>query len=286
MEEDNAFDISWILNDAANRKKPMQGNFIPNSYQGNKDIGVDLSFYSNGGKPTFNSTIEDLLKLSMMKGDKNPYNAPTSFKPAAASFDPEKPYLYNAAPEGLNDGEITLEQHRIADDLFYNNRLDEIFDMITYFEGGHFENGYSFTHPDPIYGSSKPTNAGQTKSGLSREGRIYLANKGYSLDDVFKIGGKLKKEDADNLRKIYIYNSRQFLTQTYKDFDLMPFEIKAMLHDLHYNMGGKSLAQFKNMNAAINAGDWKTAAKELKDSKYFNQTGRRSQRHYDMLMEF
>ena len=66
MEEDNAFDISWILNDAANRKKPMQGNFIPNSYQGNKDIGVDLSFYSNGGKPTFNSTIEDLLKLSMM----------------------------------------------------------------------------------------------------------------------------------------------------------------------------------------------------------------------------
>lgn len=48
------------------------------------------------------------------------------------------------------------------------------------------------------------------------------------------------------------------------------------LYDMAYNMGTPTLAQFSRMWAALDAGDYETAADEAQDSKWFRQTGARA----------
>ena len=77
--------------------------------------------------------------------------------------------------------------------------------------------------------------------------------------------------------------SKSHLENTYDNFHDHPHQVKAILHDMHYNLGSNGLAGFKKMNAAINSRDYKIAAEELKDSKYYTQTGRRAKTHYQTL---
>ena len=166
----------------------------------------------------------------------------------------------------------------------YDGRFDEIVKMTGKFEGGKFEGEHSITHPDPIHGDAIPTNAGQTKRGLTPEGREYLKSKGHDVNDVFKIGGKLPTEDANHLRRLHMEKSTSHLENTYKDFHDHPHQVKAILHDMHYNLGSNGLSNFKKMNAAIDARDYKTAAKEAKDSKWYKQTGRRAKTHVQTFL--
>lgn len=58
---------------------------------------------------------------------------------------------------------------------------------------------------------------------------------------------------------------------------------KAVMMDLYHNMGLTRLLGFKKMLRALQLKQFDDAAKELKDSRYFNQVGRRAQRNYCML---
>jgi lysozyme len=51
---------------------------------------------------------------------------------------------------------------------------------------------------------------------------------------------------------------------------------KAGLIDFHFNVGGTTFRKFKNMIAALDDGDYVEAAKELLDSRYAKQVGKRS----------
>ena len=57
-----------------------------------------------------------------------------------------------------------------------------------------------------------------------------------------------------------------------------PEEVKEILVNMLFNMGRPRLTQFKKMNGAIEAGDWKTAAVEGRDSRWYNQVGARAER--------
>ena len=57
-----------------------------------------------------------------------------------------------------------------------------------------------------------------------------------------------------------------------------PEEVKAIITNMAFNMGKKGVAGFDKMLAAIKAQDWETAAKEMEDSKWFNQVGDRAKR--------
>lgn len=166
----------------------------------------------------------------------------------------------------------------------YNGRFHEIVSMTGKFEGGDFRNGQSHTHADPIHGWRVPTNAGQTQRGLTDKHHEYLKNNGLDANEIFKEGGSISREHADNLRKISMEQSTPRLEGMYDNFHDHPHQVKAILHDMHYNLGHAGLAGFKKMNAAINARDYKTAAKELKDSKYYRQTGNRARTHYQTLL--
>jgi lysozyme len=57
-----------------------------------------------------------------------------------------------------------------------------------------------------------------------------------------------------------------------------PEAVQEILINMMFNMGRPRLSQFKKMNAALEAGDWKTASVEGRDSRWYNQVGDRANR--------
>lgn len=57
-----------------------------------------------------------------------------------------------------------------------------------------------------------------------------------------------------------------------------PDEVKEILVNMMFNLGRPRLSKFKNMKAALDKGDWVTAAAEGRDSRWYYQVGNRSER--------
>lgn len=62
------------------------------------------------------------------------------------------------------------------------------------------------------------------------------------------------------------------------DWFYFPGEAKEILANMMFNMGRPRLSKFKKMNAAILKSDWKEAAKEGRDSRWYNQVTNRAER--------
>ena len=61
-------------------------------------------------------------------------------------------------------------------------------------------------------------------------------------------------------------------------FEDFPDEVQEILVNMMFNMGRPRLSGFKKMNAALKKEDWKEAAKEGRDSKWYNQVTMRAER--------
>ena len=61
-------------------------------------------------------------------------------------------------------------------------------------------------------------------------------------------------------------------------FDNLPDEVQQILVNMMFNMGRTRLSKFKKMHGAILEGDWKTAAVEGRDSKWYRQVTNRAER--------
>jgi len=66
-------------------------------------------------------------------------------------------------------------------------------------------------------------------------------------------------------------------------FEDRPTPAQLALLDMAYNMGVSRLLTFKRMFAALDAGDWETAADELLDSRYAKQVSERAASNADLL---
>lgn len=53
--------------------------------------------------------------------------------------------------------------------------------------------------------------------------------------------------------------------------------------NMAFNLGRTRLSQFKNMIKAVNEGDYKRAADEMVDSRWYHQVGRRSQELVEIM---
>ena len=58
----------------------------------------------------------------------------------------------------------------------------------------------------------------------------------------------------------------------------LPDEVQQILVNMMFNMGRPRLSGFKKFNAAIAEGDWTEAAKEGRDSRWYNQVSNRAER--------
>ena len=68
-------------------------------------------------------------------------------------------------------------------------------------------------------------------------------------------------------------------------WDGYPQEVKQVIANMMFNMGLTRLSKFKNHNAALQSGDWKEAAKEGRDSRWYKQVTNRAERLMKRLEE-
>jgi lysozyme len=61
-------------------------------------------------------------------------------------------------------------------------------------------------------------------------------------------------------------------------FETFPDEVQEILVNMMFNMGRTRLSKFKKMNSALTHGNWKEAAKEGRDSRWYNQVTNRAER--------
>ena len=64
----------------------------------------------------------------------------------------------------------------------------------------------------------------------------------------------------------------------YDDFDELPEEAQHIIANMMFNMGRTRLSKFKKHNSALMCGDWKTAAVEGRDSRWYKQVTNRAER--------
>tara|TARA_R100001510_G_C7618970_1_gene180331 strand:- start:649 stop:1086 length:438 start_codon:yes stop_codon:yes gene_type:complete len=64
----------------------------------------------------------------------------------------------------------------------------------------------------------------------------------------------------------------------YNDFDELPEEAQQIIANMMFNMGFTRLKKFKGMKAAVDNKDWKKAADEMVDSRWYNQVTNRAER--------
>lgn len=105
----------------------------------------------------------------------------------------------------------------------------------------------------------------------------FLKQKGIDINEIFR-GRPLSDKEIKTL-----YNHS--LTQAYSDarkfdpkFDKRPENVKMALTDMSFNLGLTGLRKFKKMKAALDNDDYRTAAAEAKDSKWFKQVKSRGPR--------
>ena len=80
----------------------------------------------------------------------------------------------------------------------------------------------------------------------------------------------------------YVLNDCKIL---HEDFDNYPEEVKQIIANMMFNMGRTRLTKFRKHNAALQEGDWKTAAIEGRDSRWYKQVTNRAERLMKRLEE-
>lgn len=83
---------------------------------------------------------------------------------------------------------------------------------------------------------------------------------------------------ANDMQRVY-----SFLSESFAFWDELSDVRQAILIDMAYNLGNQGLLQFRKMLAALRIGEYGEAANQIKDSKYFRQTGRRAKRNVYMM---
>jgi lysozyme len=118
---------------------------------------------------------------------------------------------------------------------------------------------------------------------------VYTCSAGHK---TIGIGHKLREGENytfledEMIREIFNSDIKEvfwFVPMYVKNFDTQPDTVKLILIDLGFNLGQTRFAKFKNTIKACNDRDYALMAKELKDSKWYHQVGRRSQHHVKAL---
>ena len=92
------------------------------------------------------------------------------------------------------------------------------------------------------------------------------------------VGTPVSKERVDSVFAIDIKIAEDECCVLYPFWEELPEEVQEILVNMMFNLGRPRLTKFKKMNAALEMGDWKTAAIEGRDSRWYHQVGSRSER--------
>ena len=90
----------------------------------------------------------------------------------------------------------------------------------------------------------------------------------------------------DRVNAVFESDVQKFVSESKKVFpnlDDLPEEAQQVIVNICFNMGAPRLSKFKKFIAAVNDGNWSTAAVEMMDSRWATQVGKRAERLRDRV---
>jgi lysozyme len=96
--------------------------------------------------------------------------------------------------------------------------------------------------------------------------------------DHLIIGQRISEELCQAFFEQDFENAIDACRRAFKDFNKYPESIRGVLINMAFNLGINRLLGFKKFIAALSRGDYKGAAKEMENSRWFEQVGKRAQR--------
>ena len=92
------------------------------------------------------------------------------------------------------------------------------------------------------------------------------------------VGTEVYKERVNELFAEDVKVTLNECSLLYGGFTDLPEEVQHILANMMFNMGRPRLSRFHKMRKAIQAGDWKEAALQMKDSRWYKQVPNRAER--------
>ena len=145
-----------------------------------------------------------------------------------------------------------------------------------------------------MFWTNKNINIDQLKDTLKDDEGVgyemYNTHLGYP---TLGIGNLVREGDAEHRRDVRTSVSEDRVDECFeKDvesvisdckklheaWDGYPEEVKQIVANMMFNIGLTRLSKFKKHNAALMSGDWKTAAVEGRDSRWYKQVTNRAER--------
>ena len=124
---------------------------------------------------------------------------------------------------------------------------------------------------------------------------IYKYHLGY---DTFGIGHLVVKEDSefgkpvgtkvseDRVNEVFEKDVQKMIKEAkilFPNFDSLPEEVQQVIVNMTFNMGRPRLSNFKKFISYINESKWEEASKEMLNSAWAKQVGKRAQRLSDRI---
>jgi len=137
-------------------------------------------------------------------------------------------------------------------------------------------------YPDPIHGWKVPT-IGIGFNLARKDADKKLKALGLNPVLIKKGKSKLTKEQAFKLATDDIYNALQGAKRLIKNFNEHPLEVRSSITEVIFNIGVTGFSKFENFIDLIHKKNYKRAAKELMNSSWSRQVGRRAEEISDKI---
>ena len=91
-----------------------------------------------------------------------------------------------------------------------------------------------------------------------------------------EVGTKIDEERVNELFETDIKETIDECKLIYNDFDDLPEEAQYIIANMMFNMGRPRLSRFHKMKQAVDNRDWKEAANQMIDSRWYKQVPNRA----------
>lgn len=117
----------------------------------------------------------------------------------------------------------------------------------------------------------------------SGDAKHKLSQLGLSYEQIATGKQTISKEHVNVLLQQGITKAMRDAISLVPNFDQLNRDRQIVLIDLAFNLGRTGLSKFVKMLKAIKENNWEKASEELKNSRWFVQTGKRGRRNVEAL---
>jgi len=153
-------------------------------------------------------------------------------------------------------------------------RYQEVYNLIKDHEGY-----YNKVYIDSV---GKPT-IGIGLNLMRPEARSFIKQVGANYDRIIAGQEILNDKQINDLFNMQLKVAYKDVKRFIPNFDQLPKNVKLVLVDMSFNLGGPRLGKFKNTKQLIAAGNYQGASREILQSKWAKQVGRRAVKDSKLL---